>query len=158
MSSARYPALALFLLATFAAAALGSAATFPSVNTWYLTLVKPSWTPPGWLFGPVWTILYVAMSIAGWRAWRKSDGPSRRGVLIVYATQLTLNALWSVLFFGLRRPGLALVDILLLWTVLILALVRYGRADRLAGFLWAPYVAWVSFASALNAAIWWLNR
>ncbi len=158
MSNARYGALAVFLLATFAAGAIGSAATFPSVTTWYPTLAKPSWTPPGWLFGPVWSALYVAMAVAAWRVWRRQSGPAARGVLRLYGAQLALNALWSICFFAWHRPDLALVDIAGLWILLVLALVRFWRADRLAGALWAPYVAWVTFASALNAAIVWLNR
>ena len=151
--------LAAFLGATFAAAAIGSMATFRNVATWYPTLQKPSWTPPSALFGPVWTVLYLAMSVAGWRAWRKAESAAASaGVIRLYGAQLILNALWSVLFFGLRRPDLALVDIVALWLLLALALVRFGRLDRLAGVLWAPYLAWVSFATALNAAIWYLNR
>lgn len=158
MSRPHYPVLALFLLATFAAAAIGSAATFQSVSTWYPTLAKPAWNPPGWIFGPVWSVLYVAMSVAGWRVWRIQTGPAARGVLRLYGAQLALNALWSVCFFGLRRPDLALIDIAGLWLLLVVALGRFWRADRIAGGLWAPYVAWVSFASVLNATVWWLNR
>ncbi len=159
MASARYPALLCFLLVTFAAAAIGSFATFPNVKDWYPTLAKPSWTPPGWLFGPVWSVLYVAMAIAGWRAWRAcADRTAARAVLLLYGAQLGCNALWSVLFFGVRRPGLALFDIALLWLLLAVLLVRLWKVDRAAGLLWAPYLAWVSFAAALNASIWWLNR
>ena len=146
------------LAATFAAGAIGSYATFPNVQTWYPGLAKPSWTPPGWLFGPVWTTLYIAMAVAAWRAWRASTGPAARAVLQLYGAQLVLNALWSILFFGLRRPGLAVFDIAALWLLLVFLLVRFWRTDRLAGVLWTPYVLWVSFASALNTAIWWLNR
>ena len=158
MTHPRYPALALFLLATFIAAAIGSAATFQGVATWYPTLAKPAWNPPSWIFGPVWSALYVAMSISAWRVWRKQTGAAARGVLRLYAAQLALNALWSVCFFGLHRPDLALVDIAGLWSLLVVALVRFWRADRVGGALWAPYVAWVTFASVLNATIWWLNR
>jgi translocator protein len=156
--SARYVALAGFLTLTFAAAAIGSTATFTNVKTWYPLLQKPAWTPPSWLFAPVWSALYVAMAVAGWRVWRLQSGRAARGVLRLYTAQLALNALWSVLFFGMRRPDLALIDIAGLWLLLVIALVYFWRSDRIAGMLWAPYVAWVSFASALNAAIWWLNR
>ena len=158
MSLLRYRSLAVFLLATFAAGAIGSFATFESVRTWYPTLAKPAWTPPNALFGPVWTALYVAMSVAAWRVWQRTATPSRAAVGWLYALQLALNALWSVLFFGLHRIGLALIDIAALWVVLVVALVRYGKVDRVAGVLWLPYLLWVSFASALNAAIWQLNR
>ena len=162
MTSSRNPprigALIGFLLVTFAAAAIGSMATFTSVKTWYPQLAKPAWTPPSGLFAPVWTALYIAMAVAGWRVWRIQPTLAARGVLRLYGAQLALNALWSVLFFGLRRPDLALVDIAGLWLLLLPALVRFWRVDGIAGALWAPYVAWVSFAFALNAAVWMLNR
>jgi len=154
----RYPALAAFLAVTFAASAIGSWATIDNVRTWYPTIAKPSWTPPNWLFGPVWTLLYTLMAIAAWRVWRTRQGAEARSVLNLYGSQLALNTLWSVLFFALHRPGLALIEISALWALLVLAQVRFWRADRIAGILWAPYLAWVSFATALNAAIWWLNR
>lgn len=157
MSKARFPALLVFLAVTFVAAAIGSTATFNSVKSWYPTLSKPTWTPPNTWFGPVWTCLYVAMAVAAWRVWRKSEPPAARSTAWWYGAQLALNALWSVLFFGLRRPDLAAAEIVVLWAVLVVLLVRFWRADRVAGALWAPYVAWVSFASALNIAIWRLN-
>jgi translocator protein len=156
-STARFGSLLGFVAVTFVAAAIGSAATFRGVATWYPTLVKPAWTPPSALFGPVWTALYLAMAVAAWRVWRLQTGSARTAVLRSYGSQLVLNALWSVLFFGLRRPDLALLDIAALWLVLVIALVRFWRADRIAGALWVPYVAWVSFAFALNAAVWRLN-
>lgn len=158
MSAARYPALILFLVVTFLAAALGSAATASSVSEWYPTLRKPSWNPPSWVFGPVWTLLYVAMAVAAWRVWRRAEAGAARSTLWLYGAQLALNALWSVLFFGLRRPDLALVDVVLLWGLLVVLLVRFARADRVAAALWTPYVAWVGFATVLNATIWQLNR
>lgn len=154
----RYPALVAFLAVTFAAAAVGSWATLDNVRTWYPTIAKPSWTPPNWLFGPVWSLLYTLMAIAAWRVWRTREGTEAREVLKLYGAQLGLNTLWSILFFTLHLPGVALIEIAALWTLLLTAQLRFGRADRLAGFLWAPYLAWVSFATALNAAIWWLNR
>lgn len=154
----RYLALVGFLAVTFAAGAIGSAATFPAVKDWYPTLVKPSWTPPNWLFGPAWTTLYIFMSVAAWRVWRRADAAGARTVLQLYGAQIVLNALWSILFFNLRQPLLGLVDILLLWSLLVVLLIRFWRADRIAGLLWAPYVGWVTFATCLNAAIVWLNR
>ena len=154
----RYGALVWFLVATFAAAAIGSTATMSGVKDWYPQLVKPTWTPPSGVFAPVWTLLYIAMAIAAWRVWRLQIGAKAVAVIRAYAAQLVLNALWSVLFFGMRRPDLALVDILALWLLLVLALVRFWPADRTAGLLWLPYVLWVTFATALNAAIWSLNR
>lgn len=158
MRSNRYLALLGFLAAAFIAGGIGSAATFENVRTWYPALNKPSWTPPNWLFGPVWSCLYVAMAVAAWRVWRRREEASAQTDLALYAGQIGLNLLWSILFFGLRNPGLGLIDITLLWTLLFTMQVRFFRADLVAGWLWLPYLLWVSFATALNAAIWWLNR
>ncbi|MCE2863159.1 MAG: hypothetical protein RIR76_2552 [Verrucomicrobiota bacterium] len=151
-------ALPTFLLATFLAGGIGSWATFENVRTWFPSLVKPSWNPPSWVFGPVWTSLYVMMSFAAWRVWRRQPGAAALRVALAYAGHLVLNALWSVLFFGLRSPGLALLEILLLWSVLAGFQRWFWREDRVAAVLWAPYLLWVTFATVLNASIWWLNR
>ncbi len=153
----RWIALGLFLLAAFTASAIGGYATFESVRTWYPTLVKPSWNPPAAIFGPVWTLLYLLMSIAAWRVWLRREQTGARPALRLFFVSLALNALWSVLFFGLHRPGLALLEVVLFWGTLVLIQLRFARLDRVAGWLWAPYVAWVSFATVLNAAIWRLN-
>lgn len=153
----RWIALGLFLLGSFTAAAIGGYATFESVRTWYPTLVKPSWNPPAALFGPVWTVLYAAMSVAAWRIWLHRELTGARPALRLFFVSLGLNALWSVLFFGLHRPGVALLEILLLWASLVALQFRFARLDPVAGWLWAPYLAWVSFATVLNAAIWRLN-
>jgi tryptophan-rich sensory protein len=158
MSQSPRLSLAGFIIAAFAAAALGSAATASSVHTWYAGLQKPAWTPPNGLFAPVWTFLYILMAVAAWRVWRTQTPPASRRTLWLYLAQLALNALWSLLFFGLRRPDLALAEVIVFWTLLVVLLFRFRTADRLAGWLWAPYVAWVTYASALNAAVWWLNR
>jgi benzodiazapine receptor len=158
MNSDRWLPLGLFFLLALGAAALGGLATATSVNTWYPTLRKPEWNPPSWIFRPVWTFLYVLMAVATWRAWRIGDTVAARRTVSLYSAQLTLSILWSILFFGLRQPGAALVDIVVLWGVLLVILVRFWHLDRLAAMLWAPVVAWVSFAAILNAAIWSLNR
>ncbi|NNE21286.1 MAG: tryptophan-rich sensory protein [Rhizobiales bacterium] len=132
-------------------------ATASSVYGWYTTLVKPSFNPPGWVFGPVWTVLYVAMAVAGWRIWLRTPDARRKVGLIAYGAQLTLNLSWSYLFFGLQRPGLALVDIMVLFILLVFTTILYSRMDRTAGALFTPYLAWVAFAMVLNAAIWHLN-
>lgn len=147
--------LAGFVGAAFVAGAIGSAATLENVRAWYPSLVKPAWNPPNWIFGPVWTTLYVLMGMAAWRAWR--TGPEVRPRVAGYFFQLVLNALWSILFFGLKQPAWALVDIAVLWALLVWLLAGFWRADRWAGALWLPYVLWVSFATALNAAIVRLN-
>jgi translocator protein len=153
----RWIALGLFLLASFTASAIGGYATFESVRTWYPTLVKPSWNPPAAVFGPVWTLLYTLMAFAAWRIWLRRELAGARPALRWFFVSLALNALWSVLFFGLHRPGLALLEVVLFWGTLVLVQLRFARLDRVAGWLWAPYVAWVSFATVLNAAIWRLN-
>jgi translocator protein len=150
------PALAGFIGAAFVAGAIGSWATFENVRAWYPGLAKPAWNPPNWIFGPVWTTLYVLMGVAIWRVWRTA-GPETTRLVRLYFVQLALNALWSVLFFGLKSPGWALVDIALLWGLLVWLLAGCWRRDRVAAALWLPYVLWVSFATALNAAIVRLN-
>lgn len=148
-------ALAAFVAACFAVAALGGWATAGGLEAWYPALAKPSWTPPDWLFGPVWTVLYLSMAVAAWRVWRRVGWG---GALTAFAVQLALNLAWSVGFFGLRSPGLGVAIIVPLWVAILVALRRFQRVDPVAGWLMAPYLAWVTFAAALNAAVWWLNR
>lgn len=152
--------LILFLLAAFIAAAIGGGSTAASVREWYPELIKPSWNPPSWVFGPAWTLLYILMSIAAWRIWlrREELGSPAITTLRLHGLQLILNAIWSILFFGLRRPDLALIEIAALWLILATIQFRLFRQDRPAAVLWVPYLAWVTFATALNATIWWLNR
>jgi tryptophan-rich sensory protein len=128
------------------------------VSTWYRTLAKPSFTPPAWVFGPVWTALYLTMAIAVWQVWLRRGFAGAPGAMAAFAVQLLLNALWSLLFFGLRRPDLALADIALLWLALVATVLTFSRVSAPAGALLLPYLAWVSFASVLNFAIWQLNR
>lgn len=151
-------ALIGFIAAAFAAAAIGGAATASSVREWYPLLNKPSWNPPGWIFGPVWTALYLMMSVAAWRIWQKRPEPGVRYALTLFFVQLALNAAWSLLFFGLRRPDLALVEIVVLWICLFLIQREFWRLDRAAGWLWLPYICWVTFAAGLNTVIVALNR
>lgn len=136
--------------------ALGGFATSSSVDTWYQTLQKPLFNPPDWIFAPVWTLLYLMIAVAGWHAWR-SRGPGLRAGMTAYAMQLALNLAWSVTFFGARQIGAALAVILLLLLAIGLNFVLFRRADRLAGWLLAPYAAWVAFAAVLNLALWRLN-
>jgi tryptophan-rich sensory protein len=138
---------------------LSSIATAKGVNDWYPTLTKPSFNPPAWVFGPVWTLLYILMGIAAFLVWQK--GPERdlvRGGLILFALQLTLNGLWSVFFFGMRLPALAFADIILLWIFIALTAYVFWRSVPVAGLLLLPYLAWVNFAAVLNGSIWVLNR
>jgi tryptophan-rich sensory protein len=159
MTNRKLGALVAFIAVSFLAAALGSAATTSAITTWYPTIIKPSWNPPNGVFAPVWTTLYLLMSIAAWRAWRAAATPAAATrTFWLYAAQLILNALWSVLFFTLHSPDLALIEIILFLALLITLQVRFARTDRLAALLWSPYLAWVSFATFLNGTIWWLNR
>ncbi len=147
--------LVAFLVATFAAAAIGS--LFPP-GEWYASLNKPAWTPPNWLFGPVWTLLYAMIAVAGWLVWKEAGFAGARLALTVFALQLVLNASWSWVFFGLRRPDLALVVIVALEVTILALIVLFRAISPLAGLLLVPYALWVAFATALNAAIWQLNR
>lgn len=144
-------ALAGFAAAVFVAAFLG--ARFRP-DGWYDDLAKPSWQPPKWIFAPVWTLLYIGIAVAGWRLWEAGSG---LGVAL-WAVQLGLNAVWSPLFFGARRIDLALVDVVALWAAVAATVVVAASVDGVATALLAPYLAWVSFATALNAAVWRLNR
>jgi len=165
-------ALIIALAVPFAAAAIGARATNNSVNTWYKTLRKPSWNPPGWVFGPVWTVLYAMMGIASWLVWRSGNeatGDNQtsmtanqqqavRGALILYGVHLVLNTLWSVLFFGQRNLKWALIEIVVLWSMIAATLTSFYRIRRAAGWLLVPYLLWCSFAAVLNATIWRMNR
>lgn len=133
-------------------------ATQTSVTTWYPTLTKPGFTPPNWLFGPVWTILYAMMGIAAvlvW--WRRSEDATSRSALLLFVAQLVLNAAWSFAFFGARSPTLGLVVIVALWGVLAWTTERFFRVRTAAGWLLVPYLLWVTYAGALNLGIWMLN-
>jgi translocator protein len=147
--------LMAFLLLTLAVGGLGGWATSQSVLTWFPTLIKPSWTPPSYLFGPVWTGLYVLMAISAWLIWKHE--PNARGALLPYFIQLALNLAWSFVFFGLQQPGLAVANILALWVAIAWTIKAFSNQDRIASWLLAPYLVWVTFAAALNISIWWLN-
>jgi benzodiazapine receptor len=141
-----------------AVGAIGGLATASSVATWYVGLNKPAFNPPNAVFGPVWTILYVVMALAAWRVWRAEPAAGgRRRALTLYAVQLVLNLAWSLIFFGLRQPALALAEIVLLLAAVLATAAAFWRTDRAAGLMLIPYAAWVTFASALNFAIWRLN-
>ncbi len=138
---------------------LSGIATARSVADWYPTLRKPAFNPPSWVFGPVWTALYILMGIALYVVWRHGwERPEVRWAMALFAIQLALNGLWSVLFFGLRTPGLAFLEILILWLAIVATGVAFWQTSPKAGALMVPYLAWVSFASVLNGAIWLLNR
>ena len=155
----KYPYLGLlvFLAICFTAAGIGGAVTTPKIATWYATLAKPTWNPPNWIFGPVWSALYFCMAVAAWLVWRQGGFSGARVPLALFGTQLVLNVLWSCIFFGLEMPGLAFVDVLLLWTAIAATMVTFWQRSSVAGILFLPYLAWVSFASVLNLVIWRMN-
>lgn len=148
---------ALLVAATLAAALMGSAASIFAADV-YSRIAKPAWAPPGWLFGPVWTLLYITMAVAAVLVWQQSRvGHPVVGALALYLGQLVLNALWTWIFFHWRRPGWALAEIVVLWALVLLTLVACWRVRTLAGVLLLPYLAWVTFAVVLTAAVWRLN-
>jgi translocator protein len=147
-------ALILWLAISFVPGLIGSQ-FMP--GPWYVALQKPSWTPPGAVFGPVWTILYISMGIAAWLVWRRAGFSGAPLALGLFLVQLIFNGLWSYLFFGLHQPGLAFVEIVLLWVLILATLIAFWRVQPAAGALLAPYLLWVSFASVLNFQLWRLN-
>ena len=150
----RWAGLAGFAAAVTAAALLGTLAVTGTSGE-YASLDRPSWAPPSWLFGPVWTVLYATIAVAGWLVWRRA-GADR--VLVPYAAQLALNAAWTPVFFGAGEYGWALVVIVALLLALAVTILGFRRVHRVASWLLVPYLLWVSYATALNAAIWYLNR
>ena len=156
-SSATRSTLAFFgwLVLSFTAAAMGG---FFLPGEWYARLQKPAWNPPNWIFGPVWTALYTTMAIAAWLVWKRGGFAGQRVALSLFLVQLFFNTLWSPLFFGLHHPALAFVDIALLWLALLGTVAAFWKVRPLAGALLVPYLAWVTFASALNFILWRLNR
>ncbi len=143
--------LAIWVLISLSAGFIGS--RFPP-GEWYGSLAKPSFNPPGWVFGPVWTLLYILMGIAVWLVW-KEQGFST--AVYLFMAQLALNALWSYLFFGANKPGLAFLEIILLWVLILLTMILFWRVRTAAGVLFIPYLLWVSFASVLNYSLWRMN-
>jgi len=149
--------LGVSLVICFGAAGLGSALTTPSISGWYSALRKPSWTPPNWLFGPVWSALYLAMAIAAWLVWRRAGVSSAKIALTLFVLQLVLNVGWSAIFFTLHTPGFALAEIVLLWLLILATAASFWPVSQAAGWLMVPYLCWVGFAAALNYAVWRLN-
>ncbi len=134
--------------------------TRSAIITWYPTLVKPSFNPPNWIFAPVWSMLYVMMGVAAGLVWNRIDFDKEnvKKALTFFAIQLALNAMWSYLFFGLKNPMLAGVEVVLLWLMIFETYSKFLKINKIAGYLFIPYLLWVSFASVLNISIWWLNK
>ena len=148
---------ALPLGTVVAALTLGQLATFPNLAPWFAGLIKPSFNPPNWLFGPVWTGLYALMAFASWRILRLPASPARRAAIALFFGQLALNAAWSWMFFAAHSPLFGLVNIVPQFLLIVATVVAFGRLDRVAAWCLVPLAAWVAYASALNTAIWWLN-
>ena len=139
-------------------AAGGAYFTVTGRDSWYQQLEKPEWNPPGWVFGPVWTVLYVLMGIAFYLVWTSVEaGGKKRTAMVFWGLQLFFNFLWSFLFFGQQLIGWALADIMLLWLLILLTIFAFARIHKLAAWLLVPYISWVSFAGILNYTIWQLN-
>lgn len=153
-AAARIAALPISLAASLAVSAIGGRITATSAGDWYQALIKPPLNPPDWIFAPVWITLYILMAVAAWRVW-KHGGTG--GALRIYALQLVLNLGWTCLFFGLRQPALALIEILILLAAILWTIAAFRTHDRIAAWLLAPYVLWVAFATYLNAGIVALN-
>jgi translocator protein len=149
----RWFGLLLWMVLPLLAGAFGSQF---QPGAWYAALEKPSWNPPSWVFGPVWTGLYLLMGLAAWLVWDRYRSAARTA-LAVFVLQIILNGLWSYLFFGLQSPALAFAGIVVLWILIVATLVLFWRLRTVAGVLLLPYLAWVSFAAALNFSIWQLN-
>lgn len=149
--------LIIFIILCFASAFIGSIFTFKSLKTWYPTIKKPSWNPPKEVFGPVWTVLYLLMAVSGWMIWERTQHVF--GIeMVLFLIQLVFNTLWSLIFFGLRHPGWAFVDVILLWIFIVLTMLSFWSIYWLSGALFIPYLIWVSFAAFLNFTIWQINR
>lgn len=149
------------LIAVLVTVAVGFAGTFvttPAIAGWYTTIVKPSFNPPNWLFGPVWTILYILMGVAAGIVWnRGTERLDVRRALAAYGVQLGLNVAWSFIFFGMHNPAAAFAEIVALWLAIVITMVMFKRVAQPAAWLLAPYLGWVSFAAVLNYSIWMLN-
>ena len=149
--------LIVWVAACVGGGALVGYSTAGGDSTWYQSLAKPSWTPPGWLFGPVWTMLYAAMGVAAWRVWRRGGWSAQSAPLTAFVAQLLLNFAWSFLFFGARQIGWALLEIAALWVAIAGTLWLFRDVDRPAAWLLVPYLGWVTFATALTASIYRLQ-
>jgi tryptophan-rich sensory protein len=158
MKMSNFAKLLVAIVVSQAAGLLGTIFTTPKIPTWYAELAKPSFNPPSWIFGPVWTTLFLLMGIAAYMVWK--NGLENRGTktaLGIFLAQLVANVLWSAFFFGLENPGLGFAWILLLWAMIAWTISEFRKLSKPAAYLLVPYILWVSFASALNFAIWQLN-
>lgn len=152
--------IATVIMTCLAVGYISSIVTRENIPTWYALINKPFFTPPNWVFAPVWTLLYIMIGFAAGRVWNKidTDEANVKKAFLFFLIQLALNALWSYLFFGLRNPMLASFEIILLWLMIYETYVQFKKVDKVSGYLLLPYLAWVSFATILTFSIWYLNR
>ena len=152
--------IATVIMTCLAVGYISSIVTRENIPTWYALINKPFFTPPNWVFAPVWTLLYIIIGFAAGRVWNKidTDETNEKKAFLFFLIQLALNALWSYLFFGLRNPMLASFEIIILWLMIFETYTQFKKIDKISGYLLLPYLAWVSFAGILNAAIFWLNK
>lgn len=149
--------LVFFLVLCLIAGWLGSIATTQEIGGWYKSLNKPTWNPPAYVFGPVWTTLYVLMALAVWLVWKKKGFGEAKLELGLFGVQLLLNVAWSWIFFHFHQPGWAFVELVVLWVTIVTTTLMFFRVSKVAGGLMLPYLGWVTFASVLNFTIWQLN-
>lgn len=153
-----YKRLIISLALPQLAGIIGSFFTISSIPTWYATLQKPSFSPPNWLFGPAWIILYILMGISAYLIWQEVEqNKAARSALWLFWIHLFFNAIWSIIFFGLQNPGLAFIDIIIIWFLIVVLMIKFWRINHWASYLLIPYLLWVSFAGVLNYFIWYLN-
>ena len=150
--------LGISILLCLLAGVIGSIFTTPAISSWYAYLLKPDFSPPNWIFAPVWTTLFVLMGISFFLIWQKKDKDVHAEIgLMFFIGQLMLNVFWSLLFFGLKNPFFALLEIIVLWLAILITIIQFYKINRAAGILLIPYILWVSFAAVLNYFIWILN-
>ena len=149
--------LIVSIIVCLGVAGLGGLVTDPRVFDWYAQLAKPKWTPPDWVFGPVWTVLYICMAVSVWLIWRQGGSATAKVPMALFVAQLVLNSLWSILFFGFQQPGIAAIEIVLMWAAILTTIVAFWNRSTSASLLLVPYLAWVTFAVLLNWTIWQMN-
>lgn len=149
--------LIISLIATIGIGSLGGIFTIAEIPTWYAGLNKPSFNPPNWLFGPVWTSLYTMMGIAIYLVWKQPETEIRKKAIQLFIVQFVLNFFWSIIFFSLHSIGAALIEIIVMWIFILLTIIQFSKLSKPAAWLLVPYIAWVSFATLLTASIWKLN-
>ena len=152
-----YPKLVISILIPLTAGFIGAFFTTQSIATWYATLSKPAFSPPNWIFGPAWTLLYILMGISLYMVWTSERNKSIKSASALFGAQLGLNVLWSIIFFGLKSPFYAFIEIIMLWIAIVLTIRSFQKISRPAALLLVPYVLWVSFAAFLNYSVWMLN-